>query len=129
MAGGGCMRRGGGVARGGGSSLRRSCGFGGGAGGGGRVRGMVAGRSRRGLWGDEPAGGGTGDAPCRLGQQRRTAEQAGQRAEHSAGGFSMHMNCGGAEAPEQLLPYLDRRQGISIQAGSVYRSVNAPSGN
>ena len=32
---------------------------------------------------------------------------------------------GGAEAPEQLLPYLERRHAISNQAGSVYRSVNA----
>ena len=32
---------------------------------------------------------------------------------------------GGAEAPEQLLPYLERRHAISDHAGSVYRSVNA----
>jgi hypothetical protein len=31
---------------------------------------------------------------------------------------------GGAEAPEQLLDYLERRQAVSVQAGSVYRSVN-----
>jgi hypothetical protein len=35
---------------------------------------------------------------------------------------------GGAEAPEQLLGYLVRRKTVSVQAGSVYRSVNASAG-
>jgi hypothetical protein len=33
-------------------------------------------------------------------------------------------NFGGAEAPEQLLPYLERKLAVSDQTGSVYRSVN-----
>ena len=43
----------------------------------------------------------------------------------AAGAFVRIMkNLGGAEAPEQLLPYLERKLAVSDHAGSVYRSVN-----
>jgi hypothetical protein len=70
--------------------------------------------------------GGAGERPRRLGQQRQGAElEADKRCQGSSRGFAMHINCGGAEAPEQLLRYLDRRLGVSDHADSVYRSVNA----
>jgi hypothetical protein len=58
------------------------------------------------------------------------ASSAGQRMAHAitiraaVAAFRYMLIFGGAEAPEQLLPYLLRRHAISIQAGSVYRSVN-----
>jgi hypothetical protein len=46
--------------------------------------------------------------------------QAGQRQRDGHEGFCAHQNVGGAEAPEQLLPYLERRLAVSDHTGSVY---------
>jgi hypothetical protein len=84
------------------------------------------GKARRRLGQDHLAGGWPGECPRRPRRQKRGAElDPGQRHQGSNRGFSSHINFGGAEAPEQLLTYLERRHGISDQADSVYRSVNA----
>ena len=84
-------------------------------------------KTRRRLGQDHLAGCRRRSRSRRLRQQRRGAKlHPDNRHQGSNRGFSTHINFGGAEAPEQLLPYLERRHGISDQADSVYRSVNAP---
>jgi hypothetical protein len=94
------------------------------AGGDGLVRRSLARGAQVGLASQQA--GGARKRPRRLCQQHAwTDEHPDEGHPYSGGGFSMHTSFGGAEAPEQLLPYLDRRHAISNQAGSVYRSVNA----
>lgn len=85
----------------------------------------IAGGARGGLGYDQLPRSGARERPGGLGQQRPGRELDRHQRHHESGdGIWSHMNFGGAEAPEQLLPYLQRRLGISTQAGSVYRSVN-----
>jgi hypothetical protein len=90
-----------------------------------RMRSSRVREARGRLRDDEPVRGGPGERPGGPGRQWRREEQdRGQRHEGSGSGFWTHMNFGGAEAPEQLLTYPERRHGVSDHAGSVYRSVN-----
>jgi len=85
------------------------------------MRGVLMGGTLRGLGDDQAAAVGAGKRTRRPGHERHSAElQAGQRQRDGHEGFCAHQNVGGAEAPEQLLPYLERRLAVSDHTGSVY---------